>query len=165
MSAQNLMRRISRVAILTVAAGLTAPAWVTPSLSQNMQGTPTAPGEAPTRWTAERLAELGSQPSVLNPLWYAGSYVLGSIAAKLGDPQSLGFVVETERQVEAHLEEHLRTLPEADQRSRAILQVMKEDEARHADHTEQSGARVLPQPIPTVMAGMSKLMKAVAYRV
>jgi ubiquinone biosynthesis monooxygenase Coq7 len=72
-------------------------------------------------WTAERLSELGSQPSLLNPLWYAGSYVLGSIAAKLGDQHSLGFVVETERQVEAHLDSHLEQLPPQDARSRAIV--------------------------------------------
>jgi 3-demethoxyubiquinol 3-hydroxylase len=78
---------------------------------------------------------------------------------------SLGFVVETERQVEAHLEEHLQTLPAADVRSRAILSVMKADEARHAEHAEHAGARILPPPVPALMAAASKLMKAVAYRV
>jgi ubiquinone biosynthesis monooxygenase Coq7 len=116
-------------------------------------------------WTAERLSELGSQPSLLNPLWYAGSYVLGSIAAKLGDPHSLGFVVETERQVEAHLDEHLVDLPAGDLRSRAVIAVMKEDEARHADHAEQAGARRLPFPIPGAMALASKVMKTIAYRI
>jgi 3-demethoxyubiquinol 3-hydroxylase len=116
-------------------------------------------------WCAERLRELDSRPSLLNPLWYAGSYAIGLAAGLRGDGWNLGFVVETERQVEAHLDEHLRTLPEADARSRAILTVMKEDEARHADHAEAAGARVLPQPVPTLMAAASKLMKAVAYRV
>jgi 3-demethoxyubiquinol 3-hydroxylase len=116
-------------------------------------------------WCAERLRELDSRPSLLNPLWYAGSYAIGALAGLRGDGWNLGFVVETERQVEAHLDEHLHTLPAADARSRAILSVMKEDEARHADHAEAAGARALPQPVPTLMAAASKLMKAVAYRV
>ena len=115
-------------------------------------------------WCAERLDELGSRPSLLNPVWYAGSYAIGVLAGLRGDGWNLGFVVETERQVEAHLAEHLQTLPEADLRSRAILQQMKADEARHADNAEQAGARVLPQPVPSLMAAASKLMKAVAYR-
>ena len=115
-------------------------------------------------WCADRLRELDSRPSLLNPLWYAGSYTIGALAGLRGDGWNLGFVVETEHQVEAHLEEHLRTLPEADQRSRAILQVMTEAEARHADHAEAAGARQLPQPIPRLMAAASTLMKAVAYR-
>jgi ubiquinone biosynthesis monooxygenase Coq7 len=115
-------------------------------------------------WCGERLRELDSRPSLFNPLWYAGSYTLGALAGLRGDGWNLGFVVETEHQVEAHLEEHLQTLPEADLRSRAILKVMKADEARHAEHAEQAGARLLPQPIPTLMAAASNLMKAVAYR-
>ncbi|KAB7768565.1 2-polyprenyl-3-methyl-6-methoxy-1,4-benzoquinone monooxygenase [Xanthomonas maliensis] len=115
-------------------------------------------------WCADRLRELDSRPSLFNPLWYAGSYTLGALAGLRGDDWSLGFVVETERQVEAHLDEHLQTLPTEDQRSRAILQVMKIDEARHADHAEQAGARRLPPPIPTAMALASRLMKTVAYR-
>lgn len=115
-------------------------------------------------WCADRLRELDSRPSLFNPLWYAGSYAIGVAAGLRGDGWNLGFVVETERQVEAHLEEHLRTLPAADARSRAILTVMKDDEVRHADHAEAAGAKRLPRPIPTVMAAASKLMKAVAYR-
>ncbi len=115
-------------------------------------------------WCAQRLRELDSRPSLFNPLWYAGSYALGAVAGLRGDGWNLGFVVETERQVEAHLDEHLQTLPEADQRSRDILRKMKEDEARHAEQAEQAGARVLPQPIPRLMATASSLMKAVAYR-
>ena len=116
-------------------------------------------------WCGERLDELGSRPSLFNPLWYAGSYSLGVLAGLRGDGWSLGFVVETEHQVEAHLAEHLQTLPEADLRSREILKVMKADEARHAEHAEQAGARLLPQPIPSLMAAASQLMKAVAYRI
>jgi len=116
-------------------------------------------------WCADRLRELDSRPSLLNPLWYAGSYAIGALAGLRGDGWNLGFVVETERQVEAHLQEHLQTLPEADGRSRAILRTMKDDEARHAEHAEAAGAKILPQPIPRVMALASKLMKSVAYRV
>lgn len=115
-------------------------------------------------WCAQRLRELDSRPSVFNPIWYAGSYTIGTLAGLRGDGWNLGFVVETERQVEAHLEEHLDTLPPADLRSREILKVMKIDEARHADHAEHAGARKLPFPIPSVMALASKAMKTIAYR-
>jgi len=115
-------------------------------------------------WCADRLEELDSRPSLFNPLWYAGSYAIGLAAGLRGDGWNLGFVVETERQVEAHLEEHLETLPPGDERSRAILRTMKEDEARHADNALEAGARTLPQPIPRLMALSSKLMKAIAYR-
>ena len=116
-------------------------------------------------WCADRLRELDSRPSLLNPLWYAGSYAIGALAGLRGDGWNLGFVVETERQVEAHLDEHLQQLPQADQRSRAILETMKADEARHAEHAQAQGARVLPQPVPTLMAAASKLMKTIAYRI
>jgi 3-demethoxyubiquinol 3-hydroxylase len=115
-------------------------------------------------WCADRLAELDSRPSLLNPLWYAGSYALGALAGLRGDGWNLGFVAETERQVEAHLGEHLQVLPEADARSRAILLKMQADEARHAEHAEANGARILPPPIPALMAMASKLMKTIAYR-
>jgi len=116
-------------------------------------------------WCADRLRELDSRPSLLNPLWYGGSYAIGAVAGLRGDGWSLGFVVETERQVEAHIDEHLTSLPGDDHRSRAILQVMKADEARHADNAEAAGARVLPFPIPRLMAAASKVMKTVAYRI
>jgi ubiquinone biosynthesis monooxygenase Coq7 len=116
-------------------------------------------------WCADRLRELDSRPSLLNPLWYAGSHAIGVVAGLRGDGWNLGFVVETERQVEAHLEDHLQSLPEADLRSRAILETMKADEARHAANAEAAGARVLPQPIPRVMALASGIMKAIAYRI
>ncbi len=116
-------------------------------------------------WCAQRLRELDSRPSLLNPLWYAGSYAIGTLAGLRGDGWNLGFVVETERQVEAHLQQHLKTLPEADARSRRILETMKADEARHADHAEAQGARALPQPIPALMAAASKVMKTIAYRI
>ena len=116
-------------------------------------------------WCADRLRELDSRPSLLNPLWYAGSYAIGVAAGLRGDGWNLGFVVETERQVEAHLDEHLKRLPPEDLRSRAILATMKEDEARHADHAQAAGARMLPPPIPRVMALASAVMKAIAYRI
>lgn len=116
-------------------------------------------------WCAERLEELDSRPSLFNPLFYAGSYAIGLAAGLRGDGWNLGFVVETERQVEAHLDEHLGRLPAGDERSRAILRTMKADEARHADNAQAAGARTLPPPIPRLMALGSQLMKLVAYRV
>lgn len=116
-------------------------------------------------WCADRLRELDSRPSVLNPVWYAGSYAIGLLAGLRGDGYNLGFVAETEHQVEAHIDDHLEHLPPADMRSRAILQAMKADEARHAHEAELAGARALPFPVPLVMAAASKVMKAVAYRV
>jgi ubiquinone biosynthesis monooxygenase Coq7 len=116
-------------------------------------------------WCKDRLDELDSRPSLFNPLWYAGSYAIGVAAGLRGDGWNLGFVVETERQVEAHLAEHLQSLPAEDLRSRAILATMKDDEARHADHAEAAGARKLPPPIPRLMALSSALMKAIAYRI
>jgi len=116
-------------------------------------------------WCADRLRELDSRPSLLNPLWYAGSYAIGVLAGLRGDGWNLGFVVETERQVEAHIAEHLQALPEADGRSRAILATMQADEARHADQAQARGARLLPPPVPTLMAAASKVMKTIAYRI
>jgi len=115
-------------------------------------------------WCGDRLQELDSRPSLLNPLWYAGSYAIGVLAGLRGDGWNLGFVVETEHQVEAHIDEHLQSLPAGDARSRAILQAMKADEARHAADAEAAGARPLPAPVPTLMAAASRVMKAVAYR-
>lgn len=116
-------------------------------------------------WCGERLEELGSRPSLLNPLWYAGAYTIGVVAGLAGDRISLGFVVETERQVEAHLGEHLQKLPPADARSRAIVARMKDDEAAHAEHALAAGARLPPAPIPTLMRFASNVMKAIAYRI
>ena len=116
-------------------------------------------------WCADRLTELNSRPSLLNPLWYGGSFAIGALAGLRGDGWNLGFVVETERQVEAHLDAHLEELPAEDLRSRAILEEMKTDEARHADEAEAAGARILPFPIPGVMSMASMVMKTVAYRI
>jgi ubiquinone biosynthesis monooxygenase Coq7 len=116
-------------------------------------------------WCGERLRELDSRPSFLNPLWYAGAYAIGATAGIIGDRLSLGFVVETERQVEAHLDEHLEMLPADDAKSRAIVRVMKDDEARHASNAFAAGAEILPDPVPLLMRFASKVMKTVAYRI
>lgn len=116
-------------------------------------------------WCAGRLHELDARPSLLNPLWYAGSYAIGAAAALAGDAVSLGFVVETERQVEAHLAEHLDRLPAQDARSRAVLTQMKMDETRHAENARARGGIDLPFPLPQAMRLASRVMKAVAYRV
>jgi ubiquinone biosynthesis monooxygenase Coq7 len=116
-------------------------------------------------WCGERLRELDSRASLFNPLWYAGAYAIGAAAGIVGDRLSLGFVVETERQVEAHLGEHLETLPADDAKSRAIVRVMKEDEARHASNALAAGAETLPDPVPALMRFASKVMKTVAYRI
>jgi 3-demethoxyubiquinol 3-hydroxylase len=115
-------------------------------------------------WCARRLDELDDRPSLLNPLWYAGSFAIGAMAALAGDRWSLGFVVETERQVEAHLDDHIKRLPQADSRSRAILEAMQADEARHGNEARTRGGGDLPPPIPLLMRCASGVMKAVAYR-
>lgn len=114
-------------------------------------------------WTAQRLDELGSHRSLLNPLWYAGAYALGSLAGRAGDRWSLGFVVETERQVEAHLASHLERLPAHDHASRAIVAQMKQDEARHADHAEAAGAAALPGPVRQAMRLAARVMTTTAH--
>ena len=116
-------------------------------------------------WTRDRLDELGARPSLLNPLWYAGAFGLGLIASRLGDRLSLGFVVETERQVEAHLASHLTHLPEGDHESRAIVAQMKDDEAQHAQAAEQAGAVPLPAPVKALMRSAAKVMTTVAHRI
>lgn len=115
-------------------------------------------------WTSARIAELGGRPSLLVPLWFAGAYGIGLVAGLAGDRASLGFMVETERQVEAHLDGHLSTLPERDLRSRAIVARMKEDEARHADSALEQGGLVPPAPLRWLMKGLAKVMTTTAYR-
>ena len=114
-------------------------------------------------WTAQRLKELGSQPSLLNPLWYAGAYAMGTVAAHLGDARSLGFVVETERQVEDHLAGHLDKLPPQDAKSRAIVEQMRSDEAAHGKAALELGAREAPAPVKAAMSAMAKVMTTTAY--
>lgn len=114
-------------------------------------------------WTRERLKELGARPSLLNPLWYAGAFALGLIAGRLGDPVSLGFVVETERQVESHLAEHLERLPLGDHDSRAIVAQMKNDEAQHAQEAQSMGAATIPAPVKALMRASAKMMTTTAH--
>jgi len=115
-------------------------------------------------WTQQRLDELGSRPSLLNPLWYAGAFGLGLLAGRLGDSASLGFVVETERQVEAHLQDHMQRLPAGDHASRAIVAQMKDDEARHAREAQSAGAMEMPLPAKALMKVAARVMTTVAYR-
>jgi ubiquinone biosynthesis monooxygenase Coq7 len=117
-------------------------------------------------WTQARLDELGARPSLLNPLWYAGAFGIGLLAGKLGgDRVSLGFVVETERQVEAHLASHMARLPAGDQASRAIVAQMRDDEARHAADAQSAGGLELPAPIKSLMRAAAKLMTTTAQRI
>jgi ubiquinone biosynthesis monooxygenase Coq7 len=116
-------------------------------------------------WTQHRLDELGSHTSRLNPLWYAGAFGIGLLAGRLGDAVSLGFVVETERQVEAHLQSHLGRLPEQDQASRAIVAQMMKDEVRHADEAQKAGAMELPLPVKQAMRMAAKVMTTTAHYV
>ena len=116
-------------------------------------------------WTERRIEELGGQKSLLNPLWYAGSLGLGIVAGALGDKWNLGFLAETERQVEGHLDSHLAQLPEQDQRSRAIVEQMKQDEIKHAEMALHHGAAELPEPVKQAMKLSSKIMTTIAYRI
>jgi ubiquinone biosynthesis monooxygenase Coq7 len=114
-------------------------------------------------WCETRLQELGSQPSLLNPLWYCGSFAIGVLAAVTSDRTSLGFVVETERQVEGHLEEHLARLPSGDTRSRAILNQMRTDEIGHGATAKAAGGAELPAPISALMRRVARVMTTAAY--
>ena len=116
-------------------------------------------------WCEKRLDELGSHKSVLNPLWYAGSFALGAFAGALGDKWNLGFLAETERQVEGHLDSHLGSLPEQDAKSRAIVEQMKVDEAKHAETAIAHGGAPLPGPVRSVMQLTSKILTLAAYRI
>jgi len=114
-------------------------------------------------WTEQRLTELSSQKSVLNPIWYCGSFAIGAVAGLLGDKWSLGFVAETEHQVIRHLDEHLEKLPKNDSRSEAVLKQMKTDEAHHATVALESGGAELPWAVKKLMTAMSKVMTTSAY--
>jgi len=116
-------------------------------------------------WCNQRLKELHSRPSLLNPVWYAGSFALGLLAGRAGVARSLGFMAETERQVEAHLEDHLSQLPAQDLRSRLIVEQMKNDEMQHRVTALEHGAQELPAPIKRLMTFMSKIMTTTAYKI
>jgi ubiquinone biosynthesis monooxygenase Coq7 len=116
-------------------------------------------------WCETRLQELGSHTSYLNPIWYAGSFAIGLVAGLAGDKWSLGFVAETEKQVQHHLESHLEKLPVEDQRSRAIVHQMRLDEIEHGQEAISAGAATLPKPIQNLMQTVSKVMTATAYKI
>ena len=117
-------------------------------------------------WTRQRLDELGDRPSLLNPFWYAGAFGVGVLAGRIGgDKLSLGFVVETERQVEAHLASHMSRLPAGDAASRALVAQMKEDEAHHAEEALAAGGAPLPAPVRGLMRVAAKVMTTVAHRI
>ena len=114
-------------------------------------------------WCETRLSELGARPSLLNPLWYAGSFAIGALAALAGDRSSLGFVVETERQVERHLDGHLGRLPVGDTRSRAILETMRNEEIAHGATAAAAGGERLPAPVRALMRQTARVMTGTAY--
>ena len=116
-------------------------------------------------WCEQRVEELGGRLSLLNPLWYAGSFALGAMAGIAGDKWSLGFVAETERQVEGHLDEHLDQVPQQDRRTRAILEQMKTDEIEHGQKAIDHGGARLPFPIPVLMQATAKIMTRSVYRI
>ncbi len=116
-------------------------------------------------WCEQRLRELDSQPSVLNPLWYGLSFGLGAIAGTIGDKVSLGFVAATEERVSNHLRDHLKSLPEDDRKSRLIVQKMLEDEQRHGEKALEAGGADFPQPFKDAMTVVSKVMTRSSYRV
>lgn len=116
-------------------------------------------------WTRERLDALGARPSLLNPLWFAGAFVIGTVAAKISDAASLGFVVETENQVAAHLAGHLERLPQEDQASRVVVARMQQDEERHAAAALEAGALTLPPPVQALMRVAAKVMTTTAHRI
>jgi 3-demethoxyubiquinol 3-hydroxylase len=115
-------------------------------------------------WCETRLKELGARPSLLNPLWYAGSFGIGALAALLGDKASLGFVAETERQVEGHLKSHLDRLPAEDSRSRAIVEAMRHDEVDHGQQAQSAGGVSLPGPVRELMRRTASVMTHTSYR-
>ncbi len=116
-------------------------------------------------WTERRIDELGSRKSWLTPVWYVGAFTFGVIAGKLGDGWNLGFLAETERQVEAHLDGHLHTLPRADAKSQAVVRQMKADEIAHAEMAVQLGAKELPSAVKVAMRMAAKVMTTAAYHV
>jgi 3-demethoxyubiquinol 3-hydroxylase len=114
-------------------------------------------------WTAQRISELDGRTSLLNPIWYAGSFAIGALAGLLGDKWNLGFLAETERQVEGHLAGHLERLPQGDRKSEAILDQMKRDEARHAHTAVEHGAADLPEPVKLAMKLGSRVMTRTSF--
>lgn len=160
------LMRVNHVGEVCAQALYTAQALATPNKALREHFTKACIEETDhLAWTAQRLDALGSHPSIFNPLWYAGAFGLGLLAGRMGDALSLGFVVETERQVGAHLESHLSMLPEGDHESRAIVAQMRGDELRHADDAASAGATELSQPVKELMRAAAKVMTTVAERI
>lgn len=160
------LMRVNHVGEVCAQALYTAQAMTTPNAKLRDHFTHACVEETDhLAWTEQRLQELGGRTSLLNPLWYAGAFGIGLVAGRLGDAVSLGFVVETETQVGAHLDSHLTHLPEKDHASRAIVAQMRDDELRHANDALQAGAMDLPQPVKRLMTAAAKVMTTVAYRI
>ena len=160
------LMRVNHVGEICAQALYTAQALATPNPALRAHFTQACAEETNhLAWTAERLQTLGGRPSLLNPLWYAGAFGLGLLAGRMGDAISLGFVMETEKQVGAHLQGHLSALPETDHASRAIVAQMHNDEMQHAKAAQRAGAAELPLPIKGLMRLAAKCMTTVAQRV
>lgn len=160
------LMRVNHVGEICAQALYTAQALATPSTTLKAHYEAAAREETDhLAWTQERLDELGARPSLLNPLWYAGAFAVGLLAGRMGDRVSLGFVVETERQVEAHLQGHLERLPAPDHASRAIVAQMKDDEAGHASEAMAAGAAELPALANGLMRAAAKVMTTTAHYV
>ena len=160
----SALMRVNHVGEVCAQALYSAQALATPNPALRRQFANAAAEETDHRaWTAERLRELGARQSLLNPLWYLGAFGIGLVAGRLGDAASLGFVVETERQVERHLASHLDRLPAADLASRAIVAQMKSDEAGHAIAAERAGASPLPWPVRMAMRLAGRVMTTTAH--
>ena len=160
------LMRVNHVGEVCAQALYSAQALTTPNTALRRQFASAAAEETDhLAWTAERLRQLGARPSLLNPLWYLGAFGIGLVAGRMGDAASLGFVVETERQVEQHLGSHLERLPAADLASRAIVSQMKADEAGHALAAENAGAVRLPWPVRLAMRAAGRVMTKTAHYV
>jgi ubiquinone biosynthesis monooxygenase Coq7 len=160
------LMRVNHVGEVCAQALYAAQALTTPSAALRQQFNQASADEVDhLAWTAERLQELGARPSILNPLWYAGAFGIGLLAGRLGDAISLGFVVETEHQVGAHLKSHLDALPAGDHASRALVAQMYDDEMRHAGEAQAAGALDLPQPVKQMMRAAAKVMTTVAEHI
>ena len=160
------LMRVNHVGEVCAQALYTAQALTTPSPTLRAQFARAAAEETDhLAWTAQRLRELNARPSLLNPLWYAGAFGIGLLAGRLGNAVSLGFVVETEKQVEAHLASHLQLLPAGDSASRAIVAQMAADEAQHAIAAQQAGAAELSAPLKEAMRLAAKVMTTTAHYV
>ena len=158
------LMRVNHVGEVCAQALYAAQALATPNPALRKQFEQAAQEETDhLAWTRSRLDELGARPSLLNPLWYAGAFGLGLLAGRMGDRVSLGFLVETERQVEAHLQGHLDRLPAGDHASRAIVAQMKDDESQHAHQALTAGASELPQPAKALMKAAAKVMTTTAH--